>query len=914
MTGVRHTVTAKTVVVALVLVLVFATPTAGAGAGAGLGDASVTPTAVSTGETTTLDISLEATAVNTSDGTTGANATVRVPAALDLGNATVTTRGVTPNATGVEASVDAGANTVVVSWDDATSGVDPETLTVTATVSDVAVDRTGEHEVTATIDANGDGTTDTEGTVGTVTAETTGGRSVTTTISPLFLGEEDVDLTALDGAATAGEQQQFHGVGGRAEGEVATADNAADADISRDNGFIPGPYALQSGTDSTAVVVQQPDVYNVDVYSGRATSGTDIAGSSVSERTGTVTVVPEFDFEAADDVRVVVEDPDGLDITDTVVRDPTVSSSGSPVRLSVSDISPGTYTIRVEGADDLDHVTASVTLRVRSVESSISLDSVSVTRGESAVVSLRGEPDTTTQIRVPTNALRAGEAPTNATAGDVFGGSSGDTEVGADPDEGVLFATTDLGADGSARIEIDTGPLETRSHDIAFATTPITTATATETAELEVVAPEVSVRAPRSNITIGRTERITGRADGADELKLYARVGGEYVPLYEDVSNDELAETSVTGGSWSIELDTQAVVSIPGSYRIAAVTNPERRGFGPNERIDESTIRGIEGATQVGITTVGPAPSASVSRSEISTNPNDEVTIFGRAPGPNRAVRAHIVAPRGNVTTFNLTAAKDGDFDFSRSDFDTPGQYRIIIVTAGRDATFGFADGGNASSIRRELGTRRTADQTVRTIRDAYAGAGVDDRRLELNVTAFDPSVDIKSVRLLRIQGDSLIVSGTSNRQGGTSLGLELSGDGAFGTTEVSQSGRWRTTLDVRGIDPGRYSLKATSANASNVVTVQLGPETASIVTPGSTPTPTSTSTPTPTPTPTSTPDDETVAVGSEAARTESNAQAGTTGDSFGYTTALMAVMALSGAALVAVAAFSALPVRRRLR
>ncbi|WP_299331112.1 hypothetical protein [Haloplanus sp.] len=911
MTRVGHTVTATTVVVvALVLVLVLATPTAGAGAGAGLGDASVTPTAVSTGETTTLDISLEATAVNTSDGTTGANATVRVPAAVDLGNATVTTRGVTPNTTGVKASVDAGANTVVVSWDDATSGVDSETLTVTATVSDVAVDRTGEHEVTATIDANGDGTTDTEGTVGTVTAETTSARSVTTTISPLFLGEEDVDLTALDGAATAGEQQRFHGVGGRAEGKVATADDAAAAEISRDNGFIPGPYALQSGTDSTAVVVQEPDVFDIEVYPGRTTSGTDIADSSVSGQTETVTVVPEFDFEAAADARVVVEDGDGLEITDTVVGNPTASTSGAPVRLDVSDLSPGAYTIRVEGTDDLDSVSASVTLRVRSVEAGISVDSDSVTRGETTVVSIRGEPGTTRQIRVPASALRAGEAPTNATADDVFGGSDGVTEVGVDSDGNVLFATADLESDGSARVELDTGPLETSGHDIALATDA--TAPATETTRLEVASPQVSVRAPRSDVTIGRTERITGRADGADEVKLYARAGSQYVPLYEDASENELAETSVTGGSWSIELDTEAVVNIPDSYRIAAVTNPEERGFGPNERLNDSTIRGIQGAAQAGITTVGPELSASVSRSEISTAPSDEVTIFGRAPGPNKAVRAYVVRPRGSVAVFNLTAASDGDFDFSYNDFETPGRYRIIIVTAGRDDSFGFADTGNASSIRRKLGTDNTANETTRTIRDAYNGAGVDDNRIELNVDADSPRVDTETVRLLRIQGDGLIVSGTSNRQGGASLRLELSGDEgpvAIETAEVSESGRWRTTLDVEGVDAGRYSLQVESSNATNVATIRLESGSASIVTFTSTPTPT----PTPESTTTPTPDAGTVAAGSEAARPEANGvQTGTTGDGFGYMTALMAVMALSGAALVAVVALSALPVRRR--
>mgnify|MGYP000713570352 CR=1 FL=1 len=94
----------------VLLVALAATPAAGAAVG--LGDTSVSPTSVVTGETTTLDLSVNATGVNTTDGTTGANVTVALPAALDLSDATVDARGVTPNATTVGASVDDATNAV----------------------------------------------------------------------------------------------------------------------------------------------------------------------------------------------------------------------------------------------------------------------------------------------------------------------------------------------------------------------------------------------------------------------------------------------------------------------------------------------------------------------------------------------------------------------------------------------------------------------------------------------------------------------------------------------------------------------------------------------------------------------------------------------------------------------------------
>jgi hypothetical protein len=876
------------VVTVALLCCLAATPGPGpASAAAGLGDTSVSPTTVPTGGTATVDLSVNATAVNTTDGTTDANVTVAVPAALDLSGATVTDESVTPNATGVRASVAAAENAVVVSWDD-DAGTDSETVTVTATVSGVTADRTGDADLSATVDADGDGTADAEGAVGTVTAAATGSdRSVTTPGSSLFLGEEDVDLTGIDGVAAAGERQRFYGSGGAADGDVAAVDDALVVDVTRGNGFGPGTYALTAGSNASTLVVEQPNVTDVELYPGGTAGGTEVAGSSVPPSVDTLTVDPRFDFGAADDVQVVVDDPDGLTVTDELAADATVATDEESVHLDVSDLSPGTYTVRAEGADDLDHVSATATVRIRTEARTISVSRTRVPRGGSTVATVSGAPGAVRQVQVPAAALRDGESVTVATANAVFGAAEGLVLVDADSEANVLYATVGLDENGFAKVELDTGPVKTGTHDIAVARN----LTAPDEASVPVTVTDrrVSLTPARSTPTVGETIEVSGTARGADDVKLYARIGGEYAPLYADTEADDLAETSVDDdGSWAVDLDTRAAVTVPDRYRIVAVADPGEE-LGATDRIDESTLRDFDAVGRAALTTTDPSPSASVSQSRIATADGDEVAITGRAPGPRETVRAYVVSPRGDVDPLDVAVSDDDSFEFDYADFDRPGRYHVLLATAGRDATFALDDDGDAAAIRSELPGSETAAEATATIRDTYDGAGVDDRLLALNVTATDPRVSVETVRR---REDALVVAGTANRENGTVVILDLrrgTRPVAVGDATVNASGRWRTTVDVAGVAPGEYTLRAETGDATDLRTVRVG-SAARTATPTPAPTPTERPPPTAT-TATATPT-------AAAARGTRNATARAVrteapGDGFGPVAVLAGVAAL---------------------
>jgi hypothetical protein len=866
-----------------------------AGAGVGVGETGVSPTTVSTGETTTLDVSVNATGVNTGDGTAGANVTISAPAALDLSGATTTTSATTPNATGVTATVDAGANAVVVSWDD-DGGVATETVSVSVSVGGVAVGRTGDHEMTATVDADGDGTTDASGAVGTVTATATNSdRSVTTTGSTLYLGEEDVDLTGLDGVSRAGESDRFRGVGGDAEGEVATVDDTATADVSLGNGFSAGTYALAVG-GPRAFSVDRPNVTDVELYVGDTASGTEVAGSSVPRSVGTLTVDPTFDFAAADEAKVTVENEDGLNLTGELVDDPTVASDDGTVGLNVSDLSVGTYTIGVEGATDLDHVNGSTTVRIRPEARTVSLSRTRVVHGESAVATVSGAPGATRYVRLSGDALRDGESVTVPTANAVFGGAEGLVFIDADGAANVIYAVVSLNENGFARVEVETDRLAEGDHDVAVARNA--TADDEATVPLTVADRDVSVTPARSTLGVGETVTVSGTARGADDMKLYAAVGGEYAPLYENV-DDELAEAHVrSDGSWTVDIDTRAVLTVPERYRIVAIPDPGDDRLGSTARLSESTVEDVDDRGTTVVRTVDPSPSASVSRSDVAIGTGDDVRITGRVPGPAEAVRLHVVGPRGGVDSRAVAVDDDDDFDVDYTAFDTTGAYRIVVVTAGRDGTFG-ADGDTTATVEAEVGDSETQREAVAILRDAYSGAGVDDRLVALNVTAAEPRLDIAAVRE---RGGELVVSGTSNREDGTVVLLDVRNRNrtvAVADAEVNASGRWRTAVDAAILDASRYTLHAETPDANDERTVGVGTTPTGTATLSETPTPdpAGMGAAAPTSTPTAAPAG---ATGGTARATERADRAETTGNGagFGVGSALLAgVVALRLAA-----------------
>jgi hypothetical protein len=814
------------VAVLVIAVVVAATPMPTAGAATGVGDSAIAPGTVTTGEPTALSFTTTVTGIDTTDGTTGGTVTFAVADAVDLSGATVTQVAVAPNASDDAASVDADAGTVTVAWDD-DGGVTDETLSIRVDVTGLVVERTSEAPVSARVDADATGGSDLTATVGTVTARATGSdRSVGGDRATLYLGERAVDVTGVDGTSPAGDGQRFYGVAGGAEGMFATADDTLSVDVTAANGFVAGSYALSSDTEEPRVTVRRPRVTDLTLSPGRSTSAADVTNGSIPHDVDRLTAAVAFTFDDAENVTLSVEDEDGLDVTDQLTDAPVVSASDGSVTLDVSSLDVGRYEVTAEGADDLDAASRTVSIRIRDPAPAITLSQTRLTRGDSTVVSVAGGPGDVRYVRVDGSALRADATLTVPTARALFDDTEQVQTIGADADADVLYAVVSLDDDGLANLRLQTDRLVTDSVDVELA--PEIDATAEDDVTLDVTERTLSVATP-STAVIGETVSVSGTAPESDRVKLYAAVGDAYVPLYADADAGTLAEADVDGdGAWTTDVDTGSVVDLPGTYRVVAVADPGTGRLGSTASLADDTVRTLAPRDSTTLTTVEGRLTVGASRTTIAATGSDEFSLSGVVVGGDD-LRLYHVEPRGDVSARTVDASA-GVVETTIDGLETRGTHTFVVVGAGRDGTYAYAD-GSGLSVDGLVSGSETRSAALAKLADAYAGAGSDDPVVRVNVTAVEPTVGITTP-----SGDEPItpsrvdLAGRSSSEDGTTVFVALLGsDGtaAHSTEATVTNGTWNATLDLSDVSPGTYRLTADTAEASDSVAVAVVSRTA---------------------------------------------------------------------------------------
>jgi PGF-CTERM protein len=312
------------------------------------------------------------------------------------------------------------------------------------------------------------------------------------------------------------------------------------------------------------------------------------------------------------------------------------------------------------------------------------------------------------------------------------------------------------------------------------------------------------------------------------------------------------------------------VISIPDTYRIAIVADPVADGtnyVGSDESISNDVYSEFDTATTTTVRTVEGDLTSSVSSSSIAANVGDEVVLSGTAFGQGDSVRVYLVGPRGQFLTADggfgaeAVAVDDNEFEAEYATFEQRGQYIFFVVGQGRDGEYASDIGFGGEPLRRGL----TPQQAVEIIRDEYSGAGVDDRVVELTLTAQGPSLSVDDfTENGQVRQEAVTVSGTSNRQDGTVVFVEVfdEDDELVVSTEATVDGaanRWETSLDLSDLETGTYSLRAsddeTAAQlAFEVVSEVTTPTETPMETPVPTESPTPSATPTESPTPSATP------------------------------------------------------------
>jgi hypothetical protein len=235
---------------------------------------------------------------------------------------------------------------------------------------------------------------------------------------------------------------------------------------------------------------------------------------------------------------------------------------------------------------------------------------------------------------------------------------------------------------------------------------------------------------------------------------------------------------------------------------------------------------------------------------------DDEVILSGTAIGQGGSLHLYVVDPRGTAVVADTLTVRQARFERSLDEFDRRGTYQVLVIGHGRDGRFN--DDNTPSQVQGQLSESLDQQQTVEFLRDAYSGAGVDDRIVQLSIVATSPSVTISPIGVDDFVAQpvgQVMVSGESNRQPGTDVAISVrrtdnNNEIASATAQVEADGEWLTSVELSGVEPGAYTVEADDGEATTRRTFMIAP----VETPTPTATPTATPTETLTATPTETP------------------------------------------------------------
>jgi hypothetical protein len=347
--------------------------------------------------------------------------------------------------------------------------------------------------------------------------------------------------------------------------------------------------------------------------------------------------------------------------------------------------------------------------------------------------------------------------------------------------------------------------------------------TSEDKAELTVTERRLAISEIQPTV-VGEPLTVSGTAVESNQVKLYAAADGSYVPLYND--EGELAEPEVADdGTWESEIETNRVVDQPGTYRIAAVADPGSAQLGSIEPIDGETLRAFEVRGTASLRMQRGTLTANVSQTEIAATGDDEVKITGTAVGQSDSVRVYLIGPRGRFLGADGTTGQsqtldvnDERFEQEYDAFDTRGEYTFIVVSRGRDSEYASDYGFGGAALQSDL----TPQQAVAIVNDEYTGAGIDDQVVELTLQAETPSLTIDDFTTNgEIAPKEAAISGTSNREDGTPIFVEVTDDNqdVIASAEAEVNGttsEWSTRINLSDAETGSYTLRVSDFQVSS--------------------------------------------------------------------------------------------------
>jgi major cell surface glycoprotein (TIGR04216 family) len=689
----------------------------------------------------------------------------------------------------------------------------------------------------------------------------------------VYQGEDDITFVDKNGDPIPGQPSSIERTGGANEGEPL------EVPIPRDQPT--GSYESPTGTPYT---VSTPRISSLDVTNQ---NGADVSGGSVNVDSATeLTVDAEYNFQNAERLEVVVEDSDGLDVTDEVVEGASIVSSANgeiSVDLNEQQLDNEEYTVNVAGEDDLDYVTREVSFDVTSGEdASITVDSDQVTRGEDVGFTIGQSAEGALHlVRIDSDSI-------DGTANSVFR-NVGDT-VTTGSEDGDAFALVEI--DGGEGVgSIDTDQLDTTDVEVEVFSAndspdsesefntlgdnngfPVPTNPADDV-EFEVVEGEITLDNPQGSYVVGSEATINGTAStGIDDVALYVRDEGDY-ELLTTVSvdgDDEFEKEDVVLSDDGGDVQTD-VLSLPGTYRLAVVD----AGDSNLGRTEGGDLAQTQTASQIS-TSTGLQTTLRVVDTELTVDyvsiingqvavPDTQapgLTINGTAPGQDE-VSVSFYGPRGTYDTTSISVDSDDVFEsesvavgsnldnsqaYEGPDTDlSQGNVVMTVYSLGRDGVpgdgelSGSYEGGNLNerfiSFYEALNSGSNSQEQLinKVASETTEDTGSDDisRAFRFRLTSAQTSINTVTSETgganTVVAGEDAMISGVTNRQPeDNTITVEIIDGPTTSEFEIEStedwgtSGQWNVTLSARNPTPGNYTVEADDGQNTDIYSFQV--------------------------------------------------------------------------------------------
>lgn len=215
-----------------------------------------------------------------------------------------------------------------------------------------------------------------------------------------------------------------------------------------------GAYAENGNIDGNyRVTVVEPRITTAEVQLDGVATEQVVATRATPDE---LSINATWNFAAAEDIEVTVEDPSGTDVTSRVVSDRILSSGTNSTGLDLSNEDPGEYTIIFEGADNLDQNTVVQEYTIETTEDTLGLEAGIAEQGESLGYTITGATNNA-QYLVTISSANFSDGITTTQASQIFASSDDTVETGVANEtstqgstiEDVDYAYALIRADGS---------------------------------------------------------------------------------------------------------------------------------------------------------------------------------------------------------------------------------------------------------------------------------------------------------------------------------------------------------------------------------------------------------------------------------------------------------------------------------